>query len=226
MFTQLVRYKPIINEVLIKDYKKICEFGSGSTGIGKFININFTGIDVSFKDYGEVDIINKNTKMNRILIKPNHKIPFKDNFFDFSFSVDAFEHINKKKRVFYLKEMIRISRKNVIVGFPAGKKSLLMDKKLFRIFSFFKIRIPLWLTEHLNSDYPNIKEFDSFLKKNGYNYEKFFNESFIYHIFYSILERIPIMNLIIQKISTVIVNFNIFKKLNNGYRVFYLIEKE
>jgi hypothetical protein len=59
--------------------------------------------------------IYKNLKYKKI--KPNHKLPYKGNFFSLSISHAVFEHIGNKNRKFYLSELIRVSEK-VFISIP------------------------------------------------------------------------------------------------------------
>ena len=54
MINQLVRYLPVINFIQNNTHFTICEVGSGSYGIGRFLDINFIGIDTTFDDYSSV----------------------------------------------------------------------------------------------------------------------------------------------------------------------------
>jgi ubiquinone/menaquinone biosynthesis C-methylase UbiE len=48
-------------------------------------------------------------------------MPFKDNTFEFVFCLDMLEHIPKKDRLLVIQEMIRVSKKHIIIGFPFGE---------------------------------------------------------------------------------------------------------
>jgi ubiquinone/menaquinone biosynthesis C-methylase UbiE len=45
-------------------------------------------------------------------------MPFKDGEFDFVFSLDMLEHIPKDKRLDAIREMVRVSKHDIIVAFP------------------------------------------------------------------------------------------------------------
>ena len=225
MLTQLIRYLPVINLIKKEKVKKILEFGSGSYGMGKFFNFPFVGIDVNFNDYEKNERVNKNDLMKRVILKGKN-LPFKDKQFELSFSTDVMEHISKNDRIHFLKELIRVSGKFIIVAFPAGKNSLFLDKILFNFFKLFDFKIPLWLKEHLEIDcYPLLNEFDDFLLKKELKYRKFRNEGFLFHFLFMILEKVPFLN----GLSTVASRNDFISRIirtdkKSGYRLFYIIK--
>ena len=111
----ILRYSPVVARLKkIKKYNKnikVLEVGSGSKGITRFFRHPVTGIDVEFQKH-------KNEYLTEVLINPNKKYPFKDNSFDVVVAVDSIEHIPRNKRKKALKEMLRISKKHIMITCP------------------------------------------------------------------------------------------------------------
>jgi len=111
MLNQKIRYQPIIKTIncLLKEDAevKICEIGSGTQGIGKYLpKITFIGVDKNFNDYSTEY---KEKAKNMIPIKGDStKLPFTDSTFDLVFSNDMIEHLEPKDRITAVKEMIRV----------------------------------------------------------------------------------------------------------------------
>jgi ubiquinone/menaquinone biosynthesis C-methylase UbiE len=230
MINQLIRYLPIIKFIDKNKPKTVCEIGSGSYGIGKFLNIEFIGIDSNFEDYSGLKTKNINSKMKQIIAYANN-IPLEDSSMELVFSLDTFEHINDYDREHSLNEMIRVSKKNIIIGFPCGKKAQKIDVLLNKYYSFLKIKTPLWLSEHLENKYIDDLFLDNLIKKAGYNYFSIKNENNIFHFLLILAENTPIINKILISISK-IKNYHFLNAIlsifNFGkcYRKIYFITKK
>lgn len=61
--------------------------------------------------------------------------------------------------------MLRVSKDFVVVGFPCGEAAKKIDKALSKCYSAFGRKVPLWLIEHLNIEYPTEYFLDNILKK-------------------------------------------------------------
>ncbi len=90
---------------------KILEVGSGSKGITRFFKYPVVGVDIEFQEH-------KNKYLKEIVSSATKKFPFKDNEFDAVISVDSIEHIPRNKRAKALKEMLRVSKKYIVITCP------------------------------------------------------------------------------------------------------------
>src|SRR3989338_6110613 len=176
MINQLVRYLPVINFIQNNTHFTICEVGSGSYGIGRFLDINFIGIDTTFDDYSSVVQKNNNSKMRQILASAD-KIPLENSSVGLIFSLDTFEHITEASREQSIKEMLRVSQSHIIIGFPCCENARKIDSALKKFYFFLKRKVPLWLVEHLDNVYPTEYFLDEILQKEGYVFSTIKNEN-------------------------------------------------
>lgn len=229
MINQKIRYLPIIKFITENKPISVCEIGSGSYGIGKFFDINFTGVDINFQDYSGVQIEDETNNKMKQIIGNAEKIPLENSSMDLVFSLDTFEHINEREREQSIKEMMRISKEHIIVGFPCGKYAKKADERIKSFYLFFNKKVPLWLIEHLENEYPKEYFFDEFLKKNNYFYHTIKNENSFFHFLLIITENLPIFKKLLIHISKSEnkLLLKVFPLLNFGkcYRKIYFIKK-
>lgn len=131
---------PIVDFVVSNDIKDILEVGSGSLGIGEFLEQKFTGCDVDFN--GDINA-NLNPVKGSVL-----DLPFKDNSYELVLSVDMLEHVEKRDRALALRELVRVSKKHVLISCPCGGKSEEWEKRLSNWLRMSKKTVPEWLKEH------------------------------------------------------------------------------
>ena len=110
-----LRYAPVVAKLKeIMEKKKrlnVLEVGSGSKGITRFFKYPVVGMDIEFQKY-------KNKYLKEIISSATRKFPFKDDEFDVVIAVDSIENIPKNKRAKSLKEMLRVSKKYIIITCP------------------------------------------------------------------------------------------------------------
>lgn len=113
-------------------------------------------------------------------IKPNKKLPYKDNYFSISISHAVFEHLGSfKKKQFYLSELLRISKKVFITVpnryFPVEHHSnipllgYLPSKLIYKILVFFNYNL---FNSEKTLTFNSINDFHLIIKKliNTYNF--------------------------------------------------------
>ena len=111
-FDPLACVNEIINQLKINKGEKILEVGSGAGLLSKYFkdDYNYFGIDYSSS------LVIKNIKLfnTKIFNCEACKLPFKDKYFDFTFSVGVFEYFPSKE---YMKEVLneieRVSKKGI-----------------------------------------------------------------------------------------------------------------
>jgi cytidyltransferase-like protein len=107
-------YKNIVYKLDIKPNSKVLEVGCGAGQFSKLFNVNFDyyGIDYSRS------LINRNISItnSKVFNCDAIHLPFKDNYFDFCFSVGVFEYFpTKEYAVNALKEIERVTKKGVYI---------------------------------------------------------------------------------------------------------------
>lgn len=224
MLNRLIRYLPII-EFLRKNKKvSICEFGSGSQGICEFIKKPIIGCDIDFGDYGKNKKINKNLTP---VIGSVLNAPFKNNQFDLVIAVDMLEHLDNKEKAIAIKEMLRVSKKAVMVGFPCGQLVFKSEQRLAKFYQMKHKSIPGWLEEHLKLGFISQDEVESILKKIGHPYDVQGNENLVWHYWLMVGESFFIGKLISKTLSKLphFISRRIFGFANSDptYRLFFNI---
>jgi len=120
--------------------------GSGNSSLrlaGKVKNITLLDISSNALKCSKI-LANYYSVRNANFIKGDiFSIPFKDNYFDFSWSVGVVEHYTKKEIRKIICEMIRVTKSNgyICIGFPnfsslAIKKAKLLSNIIFKKLTF------------------------------------------------------------------------------------------
>ncbi|MBI2009621.1 MAG: class I SAM-dependent methyltransferase [Candidatus Chisholmbacteria bacterium] len=119
-----LRYLPIVNMIKSLPIKNptILEVGSGSLGIGPYLNKPFTAVDLDFSG--------PQWKKAKKIIASATKLPFPDNHFDVVLSVDMLEHLKPEDRNQAVTEMLRVAKTTSIIALPVGKLAAAQDKHL------------------------------------------------------------------------------------------------
>ena len=155
-----LRYKEIVR--IIKKEKErnpsILEIGSGATGITSFLKRKVIGVDVNFDDTVSLGYLVQN-KYN------GQTLEYNDKSFDYVISVDMIEHVSKDKREAIISEMLRVTRKCMMLAFPCSRRSQLYEKKLERRYLHSGLPLPKYLREHLQYGLPEEKEIVHILDK-------------------------------------------------------------
>jgi len=190
MLNWLARYSPVVRFIRGEKCADILEVGSGPKGIGEFFAHNFIGCDIHFdQDIIDRDLINE----NMIPLQCSAlALPFDDDLFDVVVSLDMLEHIQPEHRERVINELIRVSKRYVIIGFPCGEKAKEIDTVLYRWYVKTKKTVPDWLVEHLITSFPNIEEIENILASQNISYKIVNNENLVVHLVIMWLESIRI----------------------------------
>jgi hypothetical protein len=117
-----LRYMPAVH--FLRDHPEvhsILEVGSGSQGIGPYVDRQFVATDVRFPE---------STNPNLIPVIAQNPLPFRDRTFDVVLSLDTLEHVPRESRQNFVTEMLRLSRGYLLVGFPQGERSVHHDTEM------------------------------------------------------------------------------------------------
>ena len=113
-----LRYLPAVKEIRKAglEHSKIIEIGSGSTGITPYFRKNIDGLDINFEGP-------KAKYLNKIRGEA-YNLPFKDNSYDVSLSVDVLEHIEPEYLESVLDHLEELTERMIFISIntgPAGK---------------------------------------------------------------------------------------------------------
>ncbi len=225
MMNQIIRYKPIIDFIRKNNPKNILEVGSGSRWIWKFMrNLKYTWLDRTTADYW---IQEKDTSKNMKFVNGDSlAMPFSDNSFDLVFSLDMLEHIPEDKRIDSIREIVRVTNKYAIVGFPYGKLWSIADRLFYEFEMIKEWKVEWWLIEHIENGLPD-DLFLNNLKKEFKEYEinEINNWNVFFVIFMVLLEKVRIVNKFLNIFSYIFAYLPITFSSKFGVRKFLIFKK-
>jgi len=137
---------PVINEITTNG--KLLDIG---TGAGKLIQILSTekeikciGVDTNSDMLIEAKKKLRNTNAELHKIKPNTKLPFNNNSFDYITICNVLFHLKKESIDYMIKDALRLLKKEgkIIILTPTGKGNLLTLSKNY--FSIKNLSIYIW----------------------------------------------------------------------------------
>ena len=145
--------------------------------VGQLINQGESVLDVG----GQLNALSQFCRAEKIIVanlensqeKSNvaitgGKLPFKNESFDVVCAIDVLEHIEQKKRKDFIKNLLKIAKKRIILSFPVGtSKHLKYEAGLSKTLEARGIDVA-YLKEHINYKLPSVKEIDDICK--GLNY--------------------------------------------------------
>ena len=142
-----IRYAPIVQFIHRCQPGSILEVGSGPQGLAYFLkNRSIVGTDVKF---GELPASNM-----RAVSASAESLPFRDRSFELVVSSDMMEHLPASLRSAVVTEMLRVSTKYLVIGFPSGEFAKLHDTQLHATLEQRKAKPLRWLDEHRQHEYP------------------------------------------------------------------------
>jgi SAM-dependent methyltransferase len=153
MLNHLVRYDPVLQLLNETPDATVLEVGSGSEGIAYWL----TGRDVTSVD----PAIPGREGDARSLVFPERS-------FDVVVALDTLEHIRPEERIAVLRELVRVTRRRVILGFPTGPRAFEVDVGLGRMLDRRGHTYPEWLDEHLRHGLPDASEVQAELQAYGH----------------------------------------------------------
>lgn len=143
-------------------------------GRGNILKNFLTSDHVSFLDpYADEE----ERMMENYIAGDGCKLPLEDQSFDWVVSLDVLEHIPAPDRDKFINENLRVASRGVILVAPFFSKGVAIAEKNAN--ENYKIlaggQDHPWLVEHLANTLPHEKTVENFLKKNGYQFRKLFN---------------------------------------------------
>lgn len=148
-----MRYDPFVSLLDELDAGWVLDVGSGWYGLSWYWPRRVVQTDVAFSSVnpapfgraGEVSFVCSSAE----------RLPFADDAFDYALSSDLMEHLPADIRAASVREMIRVARRGILIGFPTGPAAW-NDRVLAKVLQLRGSALPSWLDEHLQqARYPD-----------------------------------------------------------------------
>ena len=155
MIGESVRYYPIYRQLkdILPVGGTVLDVGSKGRGIGLFHHAEFIGVDLSFPRTKEKYLIPiQGSVLN---------LPFCSRSFDVVVCSDVFEHLHEEDRTVALRELLRVARKGLVIGFPTGDAARTSDRFIAEMMRRRGRDLPHWLEEHLNNGPVDSERFEA-----------------------------------------------------------------
>lgn len=147
MLNWLLRYQPIIRMVDDLQPKSILDVGSGWHGLSWYRAGTVVQTDLLFEGMRPAGHAGRPL----FVAASAEALPFPSRSFDVVVCSDLMEHLPTHLRSACVRELTRVARNAVIIGFPAGEAAAKADRFNAR-FLHRNRDLPVWLREHLEQE--------------------------------------------------------------------------
>jgi SAM-dependent methyltransferase len=164
MLNHLVRYAPVVRLVRELGSGSVLEVGSGTAGLAGSLGPGFavTALDRTFESQGAPDVPAKR------VVGDVRSLSFADRSFDAVVALDVLEHVEPRDRTRALAELVRTTRRRLVVGCPTGERALAADRYIGRVLmERGETYAGSWLEEHLEHGFPDRDELVDALRRHG-----------------------------------------------------------
>ncbi|HTY72804.1 MAG TPA: methyltransferase domain-containing protein [Actinomycetes bacterium] len=149
----LLRYQPVVRLLEQRPPGTILDVGSGWHGLSAYVSGEIIQTDLAFASPTQPV-----AGFSPVLVAASaDALPFTDGAVDCCVSLDMVEHLPDSIRISSVRELCRVSRGAVIIGFPVGSAARRVDSVLDRLLGVLRRPSPDWLMEHLGQErYPTV----------------------------------------------------------------------
>lgn len=164
---QLARLVPAAQAAAEAEPRSLLDVGSGSRGISRWVGsgIRIVAVDMAFDDYGGARRFGERRAVP--VLGDVRRLPFADGAFDVVTAVDLLEHVPPDGRQAALRELVRVTRRRLVVAGPVGPAALEADATIARELRTRGQLLPGWLSEHLDNGMPSEQEIETELAQHG-----------------------------------------------------------
>lgn len=185
--------------------------------VGSFINASDIVLDVggqlkqlsNFCKPQKIVVANiKESQEQADVIIEKSNLPFKNNSFSAVCAIDVLEHIPKGQRTAFLKELVRVAKKTIILSFPIGtERHKQQESEIYRWLKDRR-RDVTYLKEHVRYGLPTREEIAKLAQ--GTNYKLFYSGDLIINkILFKIFMFDPRIKFLRQAIFKIKLLFNL-----------------
>ncbi|MCC6396014.1 MAG: class I SAM-dependent methyltransferase [Bacteroidetes bacterium] len=150
-----LRYMPFVRRIRRENPERILEVGSGPFGITPYVQNVIIGCDASFSETpapGLIPVIARN------------RLPFRDRAFDTTLSLDTLEHVPRDARDAFIEELLRVTDRLLLIGFPEGEAAARHDLALEHYYARNKGEVHPFFIEHRTYGVPLPGEFETLVR--------------------------------------------------------------
>lgn len=143
MIGEAIRYQPICRALAALCPGSVLEVGSKGRGMALIHSGPFVGLDLVFPP-----------RLHRNLTPVSGSVlhlPFASRSYDVVVCSDVLEHLEPKDRQEAVREMIRVARCGLVLGFPSGEAARRSDHAVAELYKKHGQPCPPWLEEHLHN---------------------------------------------------------------------------
>jgi SAM-dependent methyltransferase len=149
----LMRYQPVVRVLDSMPDGTVLDVGSGQHGLSGYRTGWSVQTDLAFRASATTGARRGTAAF---VAASAESLPFAAGSFDYVVSLDMFEHLPAAVRDCSVRELCRVARRAVLVGFPVGRPAETVDAILSHLLRLGRRGCPDWLAEHRAQDrYPD-----------------------------------------------------------------------
>jgi len=179
---ELIRYIPALRR--LDAHETVLEIGSGPTGICSYTRRRIHGIDPLLAGPGlHPRLVPVGTDFF------DNALP--DASYDLVIAIDFLEHVPREMRARAIGEMLRIARRELVLGCPCGEGARVNDARWHAEYARRGETPPDWLDEHIRFGLPRPEEIIPIFEARGVRFATSWNAGVRFHTFFARMAHTP-----------------------------------